>query len=291
MANRKQSKSTGIILDTESKSLKVRAVRAAMIVIAFFFVVIIFLPIIWMLFSAFKDTKEFLQVPPTLFPKKIELSKLADVWSKSALGKAYINSFIVSFGEVAVQLGFCGLAGYVLSRLKPRGSSIVQTIVFWSILIPTNMCMVPLYITFVKNGLLNSYLPLWLMAGTNAFSTMLFKSFFDGISMSYLEAARLDGARELTIFGKVILPLSKPIFMTVGIFTFNGSWGNFMWPYLLLTQKELQTLSIRTYVMKPTLSPDEYMMMLIFVVIPPIIMFLFFQKYIMEGVNIGGIKG
>lgn len=148
-----------------------------------FFVGIILLLIIWMLFSAFKDTKEFLQVPPTLFPKKVELSKLADVWSRSSLGKAYINSFIVTIGQMVVQLGFCGLAGYVLSRLKPRGSRIVQTIVFWSILIPTNMCMVPLYITFVKYGLLNSYLPLWLMAGTNAFHTMLFKSFFDGMML------------------------------------------------------------------------------------------------------------
>lgn len=291
MIKRKQAKSTGVILDTESKTLRAKSMRMIMAVICLFFVAIIFLPIMWMLLSAFKDTKEFLQVPPTLFPKKIELSKMSSLWSKAVLGKAYLNTFVVTMGEVAVQLCFCGLAGYVLSRLKPIGSTVVQTIVFWSILIPANMGMVPLYITFVNLGLLNSYIPLWLMAGTNAFNTMLFKSFFDGISMTYLEAARLDGAGELKIFGKIMIPLSKPIFMTVAIFCFNGSWGEFMWPFLLLGEKKLQTLSVRTYALKTALSPDEYMMVLIFVVIPPILIFLLFQKYIMEGVNVGGIKG
>ena len=125
-----------------------------------------------------------------------------------------------------VKLLFCGLAGYVLSRLKPKGSSVVQTLVFWTILIPTSMGMVPLYMSLVNMKMLDSYIPFWLMAGANAFNTILFKSFFDGISKTYMEAARLDGAGELKIFSKIILPLSKPIFMTVAIFCFNESWGD-----------------------------------------------------------------
>lgn len=289
--SRKQEKSTGIILDSEAKFLKVKIARAIMGCFCTAFVAIIFLPIIWMLLSAFKDTKEFLQIPPTIFPSKVELSKMADIWSRSGLGKSYINTFIVTIGRMVIELGVCGLAGYVLSRLKPKGSSLVQTIVFWSILLPTNMAMVPLYISFVKAGLLNNYLPLWLMAGTNAFHTMLFKSFFDGISMNYLEAARLDGAGELMIFRKIILPLSKPIFMTVSIFSFNGSWGSFLWPYLLLQERSMQPLGVRTFILKPEMAPDEYLMMLIFVIIPPMIVFILLQKYIMEGVNVGGIKG
>lgn len=291
MAKKNHEGGTGVILTTEARAWKLRIAKFFMTVVCLFLVAIILLPIAWMLLSAFKETKEFLQIPPTIFPKEIKLSKLSTVWKSSSLGRAYINTIIVTLGKLLVELLFCGMAGYVLSRLKPKGGSIVQTIVFWSILLPANMAMVPLYITFVNAGLLNSYLPLWLMAGTHAFSTMLFKSFFDGISMTYLEAARLDGAGELKIFRKIILPLSKPIFMTVAIFGFNGSWGEFMWPYLLLSDNKLQTISIRTYTLKQLLPPDELMMVLIFVVVPPIIMFLCFQKYIMEGVNVGGIKG
>ena len=291
MANKETSKNTGIILDTESRKTSIRVLRIGMVVVSLFFVGIIFLPIAWMLLSAFKDTKEFLQIPPTLFPKKIDISKAINIWNRSSLGKSYINSLVISVGKVMVQLLFCGLAGYVLSRLKPKGSSIVQTLVFWSILIPTSMGMVPLYMSLVNMKMLNSYIPFWLMAGANAFTTMLFKSFFDGISKTYMEAARLDGAGELKIFSKIILPLSKPIFMTVSIFCFNESWGDFMWPYLLLSEKNLQPLGVTVYTLKTVLKPDEYLMMLIFVVVPPMIVFIFLQKYIMEGVNVGGIKG
>ena len=120
---------------------------------------------------------------------------------------------------------------------------------------------------------------------------MLFKSFFDGIPKSYIEAAWLDGAGELTVLGKVILPLSKAVFMSITIFTVNGSWGEFMWPLLILNDTAKHPLALKVYNYVTEFTIDEYLMLLTFVSVPPIIFFIFFQKYIMEGVSVGGIKG
>ena len=129
------------------------------------------------------------------------------------------------------------------------------------------------------------------MQGGNAFNTLLFKSFFDGISKTYLEAARVDGGSELTIFWKIIMPLSKPVFMSVAIFTVVGGWGSFLWPSLILKNEELHPIGLALLNMEKTLPIDEYLMLLIFAIVPPILFFILFQKYIMEGVSVGGIKG
>lgn len=255
------------------------------------------LPTLWVGLSGFKDVSEMYAVPPTIIPKSFNVGKVADVWFKVNVLKYFTNSVMLIIGCWAFDIVVNGLAGYVLSRIKPVGSSVIETLVFWSMLLP-GISMVPLYMTFVDVPLLHinligNYLPIWVIAGANAFNILLFRNFFNSIPMSYLEAARIDGCTDLGIFGKIILPLSKPIIMVVTIFSITGTWGNFMWPYLILGNTNLEPVAVMLYRLSTgsSLMDNEYMLLLMISIIPMIIMYAIFSKHIMGGLNMSGLKG
>ena len=175
----------------------------------FWFVVVV-LPCLWLAVSGFKTAAEInASENVTFFPKVIELSKIAKAWNILNYKKFYINTFFLASGCVISDLFVSGLAGYVLSRLRPKGYKVILSLVFCLMILPTTGTTVPLYITF-KNGIipglgmLNTYWPMWLMAGANMFNIILFKTSFDGVSNSLIEAAKLDGASNMKIFTKII---------------------------------------------------------------------------------------
>ena len=169
-------------------------------------------------------------------------------------------------------------------------------IVFISMMLP-GISMVPLYMSFVDVpflhvNLIGTYMPIWIMSAAVPFDIMLFRDYFNGLSMSYFEAGRLDGATDFQMFTKIVIPLSVPIIMTVAIFTVTGTWGNFLWPYLILGGTAKEPISVMIYKLSSatTLMQNEYMLLLMITVLPLIVIFIFFSKYIMGGVNVGGVK-
>ncbi|MEG1441654.1 MAG: carbohydrate ABC transporter permease [Oscillospiraceae bacterium] len=290
-------KQTGLLTSLDLKSLRSRIGYWCIVGFIVLVSIICIFPPLWVFLSSFKDVKEFLSIPPTIIPHSFHPEKLVEVWKSMNFGKYYINTFYLAIGELVFCIFFNGLAGYVISRLKPKGSMLFFSLVLWSMMLPTSVSMVPLFMSFIDFpifhfSMLNSYFPMWLMAGANAFNVLLFKNFFDSIPMSYLEAARIDGCSNLGIFTRIILPLSKPIIMVVAIFSINASWESFFWPYLVIKDKSLTTVAVQLFKMKATgFAMDKYMIVLLFSILPPAIIFLFFQKYIMEGVTMSGIKG
>ena len=256
------------------------------------------LPILWVAVSGFKDIEEMYSVPPTIIPKSFHFEVLTDVWSKVNVFGYFKNSVMLIIGCWVCDIMVNGLAGYVLAKLKPMGSRIIETLVFWSMLLP-GISMVPLYMTFVDIPLIHvnlvgNYVPIWVMAGANAFNVLLFRNFFASIPMSYLDAARIDGCGNAGIFMKIILPLSKPIIMVVSIFSITATWGNFLWPYLILGNSPREPVSVMLYRLGTGLTglmQNEYMMLLIISILPMIIMYAFFTRQIIGGLDIGGIKG
>ncbi len=287
----------GALTNADMKQVKYKILYAAIFLIIMVCCIISFFPVVWILLSGFKDVKEMYSVPATLFPKTFDISKLGKVWSEMKFYKYYLNTFIMAGGSVAFELIVSGLAGYVLSRLKPKGTKVMLALIFWIMLMPGTMRTVPLYMEFnsmplIGVNLLESYWPIWLMAGANAFNIILFKNFFDGISESLVEAAWIDGCSNITLFFKIIIPLSTPVFITVATLGFNGQLGQFFWPYLLISEKEKTVLGVQLYNMKSsTYTLDYQMLALIFAVAPQIIIFSLFQKHIVGGVNVGGVKG
>ncbi len=255
------------------------------------------LPVIWVMLSGFKSPQEMYAIPASFLPKSLDLSKIIRVWNEMKFYRYYLSTMIMACGAVVFTIIICGLAGYVLSKLKPRGSKIVFAIFFWLMLVPSTMRTVPLYMTFkefplLHINMLNSYFPIWLMSAADIFSIILFKNFFDGISMQIVEAARVDGASNTRIFFAIILPLSLPVFWTVAIFTFNGQFGQFFWPFLLISDKEKTVIGVQLYKMKKsTFTMDYQMLALFFSMIPQLLIFALFQRQLIGGVNVGGVKG
>lgn len=294
--NKKQPELTGMIFQMEYKKRYVRIVHAIFLTVALLASCVALLPVLWIILSAFKDTKEFLQIPPTFLPKKIDFGKIWSVWQDYDFGPIFLRTCIMAAGDIAFTVTLNGLAGYVISRLKPRGSKLLFMVILWTMLLPSSVSSVPLFMTFTDFpvthwNLSNTYWPMWLMAGANSYYILLFKSFFDSLSISFFESAKLDGCTNFKMFYKIVLPLSIPVVAVIVIFQFNGAWGNFFWPLLLLNKPGTSVIGQTIYALKGRLTIDKYVVAMLIVIIPPSIIYIIFQKQIIGGLTIGGVKG
>lgn len=287
----------GILCSSDMKLFKYRLLYLLMVLIMVCYAAVAIVPSIWMILSGFKDVSEMYAKPTHFFPKQIRLSKLLEAWNQLKFYKYYINTIIMASGAVLFDVVVSGFAGYVLSRLKPRGYKVVYWLVVLLMMLPATTSTVPLYMTFrefpiIHVNMLNSYLPIWLMCAANMFNIVLFKTSFDSISNSLIEAAKLDGSTDIGIFFRIVLPLSVPVIMTVAIFTFNGQFGNFFWPYLLISDDARTVLGVQMYKVKgSSLTMDYQMITILFAIVPQIIIFILFNRHIIGGVNLGGVKG
>lgn len=265
-------------------------------ILLFWCIGVCLLPIVWLALSGFKTVDEMYAIPATFFPKKIELSKIMKVWNEMRFWKTYGNTFFMAGGAAICNMMFSGMAGYALSKIRPKGTKAFNKIIFWIMLLPGTMGLVPVYMTIIDFPIFHfnmsdSFVPLWIMT-VNAFDIILFKNFFDGISSTLVEAAKIDGADNAKIFCKIIVPLSVPVFCVVGIFTFNGSIGSFLMPLLVINDESKRVLAVQLYKMNSgNYSMDYQMLATIFSVIPQILVFAIFQKQIVGGINVGGVKG
>ncbi len=293
-----ENKNSGLLNSFDLRKPKYKTLYWVMFGILFFVMLVDIIPIIWVTLSSFKSSEELYRVPPTLWPEEFLFENIWNSWNKAGLEKGFISSLCIVVGCLAFDIILNGVCGYVLSRVKPTGSRILDTLIFWSMLLP-GISMVPLYATFVDVPILHinlsgSYLPLWAMAGCNAFNVLMFRSFFNGIPMAYVDAARIDGYGDFSIFIRIILPLSKPIVMVLSIFSVMSSWSNFMWPYLLLGSTPLEPVAVRLYTASMgagNLKPNEVMMITMLSVLPMIVVYAVFSKHIMGGLSAGGLKG
>ncbi len=298
-SKQKDAQAAGIISKFDMQNPSVKILYGVIWFFMILAVLLCFLPPLWCMTSALKDSREFFSVPATLIPRSFHPEKLWETWEMLNFGQAYLNTIFVLCGSLIMSLVCNGMMGYVLSRLRPRGYKLVLSLVLWTLMLPQSVSQVPLFKNFLSLPILGiniteSYLPMWLLAGANAFYVLIFKSFFDSIPQSLIEAARLDGCTNLGIFFRVMLPLSKPVLMVIAIFTINASWSDFFWPYLVLgSRSELYTVMVKIFYMAGSsgYSEDIQVVALIFTIIPPTILFLFFQRYIMSGFTLSGIKG
>lgn len=298
------TKTTGIIRASDLKKPGGKIIYWISFFILAFIGIISLLPTVWTVFTAFKDTQEIYQ-STSFFPKDLSwhriVSRISDSWRDLQLGNSIVNTCILSVGELLFNLIFSGLGGYVLSRLKPRGSKLLFALVVWTMMMPGQIRMVPNYMTYLhfpfaseKMGginLLDTFWPMWLTAGGDTFAVLLFKNAFDSLSISYVESAKLDGCTNLGIFFKIMLPLSMPIVIYQSITVLSMAWSNFFTPMLVLDKKVVLPLKVYRMQSDTTIQKNTYFMGLVFSSIPPFLIFAVFQKRILGGINIGGVKG
>ncbi len=283
----------GLISKMDMKRPTARVFYWLLFALCCFLVLICLLPPLYVILSSLKTDAEFNRIPPTIIPHSFDLSKLKYIWENTNFGTAYFNSLMVIIGCVASTLIFNGLAGYTISILKPKGYKFAFWLIMFSLMIPTVINMVPVFSNVSQLGLMDTYFPIWLSYGCNAYQIVLFKSFFDGISPSLIEAAQLDGCSAMKTFTRIVLPISKPIVMVISILTVNAAWSDFMLPYLVLRDEQMKTVMVKLYGMQTgqLYTHSQIMVAVLFAIIPPTIIFCFFSKYFTEGVSIGSVKG
>ena len=286
----------GLISSIDIKKTKYKVmywiIFAFLILVAF----VCLFPPIWVMLSAVKDVKEFYAMPPTIIPRSFNISKISEVWNKYSFVKYYINTITLTLGCIVTAVVMNGLAGYVISRLKPKGIKLVLMLITFSLMVPNATAMVPVYknilnFPVLKVNLINTNIPMWIMYGASAFKIIVFKSFFDGLPQALIEAARIDGCGEFKIIPKIILPLCIPVVVTMVILTLREAWSDFFWPYLVLRDKERITVMVELFSIQNLIPLDELVLLLSFSILPPAILFIFFQKYIIQGFTLSGIKG
>lgn len=283
---------TGVIRDYDMHSTSVKIGYAFIYILCAIMVVVAVFPLIWVVLAGFKDLKEFMS-STSILPESFDFGTFVKTWNQLGIAKNYLNSLISVVGSVICALLFNGLLGYGLAILKPRGYGVVKKLVLFSLLMPTTISIVPLFMNIQRLGMGNSFLPLWLSYGANAMYIVLFIQFFESLPGSMIEASRIDGCTPLQTFFHVVLPLSKPICAVVTIFAINASWSDFLLPYLVLRSGSMQTVMVRLFVFstEQTVNADAMMRSVVFSMIPPIILFALFQKQLTENSVSSGIKG
>jgi len=283
---------TGVIRHYDVKTPAVKFSLVMVYLLCAVITVVSLFPIFWVLMAGFKDLREYMS-STAIFPYFFDFSRYATTWTQLNIMRNYINSFYAIIGSVICALIFNGLLAYVLAILKPVGYKIVSKMVMFSLLIPATISLVPLFMNIQHFNLGGFFTPLWLAAGANAFFVVLFRQFFESLPSSLIEASRIDGCSSLQTFFKIVMPLSKPIGIVVTIYAINGAWSDFLLPYLVLGNGPWQTVMVRLFIFstQQTINYDDLMRAVVFSMIPPIILFFIFQKWLTENIVSAGIKG
>jgi multiple sugar transport system permease protein len=203
---------------------------------------------------------------------------------------------IVAVGALAVQLAVDVPAAYALSKLRPKLGNVILAMMLATLMVPASALLVPTYLTIVDVPLLhvnlvNSPTAIWLPAAASAFNIYLLKRFFDQIPGELLDAARIDGAGPITTLVRVVLPLSRPILAVVSIFSVVAAWKDFLWPLLVFSDPAQQTLSVALQRFAPDTPINLILAGLVLASVPMVSAFLIFQRHILAGITVGGIKG
>jgi multiple sugar transport system permease protein len=283
------------------KSPAGRAIYWAVFALLLASTLITFAPLYWMFSSALKSSIEIFQSPPTIFPLNPAWSNYSNAWSVLQYPLYFGNTLILAAGAVLLQLLVSATAAFSLSKLRPAGKNIIQFVFFSTLMVPPVVYLIPQFVNIsnlplVHVSLINNWGGVWLPEAANALNILILKSFFDTIPTELTDAARLDGVNGWQLFTRIILPLSRPALAVITIFTVVASWKDFLWPLLVLFNPDVQPLSVAIYHEAGLNSnfplPFNYLMAgLVLASIPPILLFLLFQRQIIRGVNLTGLKG
>ena len=257
-------------------------------------------PFLWLLSTALKGRSEnIFAYPPIFIPRDFTFDNFIQVLKLVPIVKYVINSFIVAFSTVVLNVILSALAAYPLARMEFKGKKIAFFAILATIMIPFQTIMLPVYIITLKLHLIDSYsdtmgyLGLILPFAVNAFGIFLMRQAFMGIPKEIEESAIVDGCNSFQIFSKLLLPMVKPTIALLAIFTFIGSWGEFLWPSIVLTNEQLFTLPVGINNLSSAFSADYRLIAAgsIVSIIPIIVFFLALQKYFIQGSNDGAVKG
>jgi multiple sugar transport system permease protein len=249
-------------------------------------------PLVWMVSVSLMPAAEAQHFPPPLFPKAPTLEHYRTLFARLDLARYLFNSTLIAATVTLVSLLLNSMAGYAFAKLRFKGRDRLFSLLLASMVIPAQVAMLPLFLMLKELGLVNSYGGIIVPGLASLFGIFLIRQYALSIPDSLLDAARIDGASEFRIYRTLVLPLCKPILVTLAIFTFMGTWNDFMWPLVVLTDDDLYTLPVALANLMGEHVQDAELMMAgaVLTVLPVILLFLLLQRYYIEGLVLGSVK-
>lgn len=251
------------------------------------------LPFLWMLSTSLMNDLEVYQFPPKFIPSVLRWSNYTEAMSLQPFGTYFLNSVIVAGMSVAGQLLFCSMAAYAFARLRFPGRDRIFALYLGTMMIPAIVTIIPAFLLITTFGWVNTYWALFTPTLSSVWGIFLLRQFFLTIPRELEDAARVDGASDLVVYFRVILPLSRPALATLAIFTFMGSWKDFLWPLIVTNRVDMRTVEVGIASFNSLYATDwpHQMAAAVVVMIPVIVVFLIAQKHFVRGITLTGLKG
>jgi sn-glycerol 3-phosphate transport system permease protein len=257
-------------------------------------VMLIGLPLAWLLSAALKETSEIYIVPATWIPREPTLENFPRAWVSAPFGMYYINTIFVTVVSVLGKLFMGATTAYALVMVRFPGKSFVFALILGALMIPPQVVVVPNYILFADWGLVNTYAALILPHIPTAVGTFLMRQAFLALPREILDAARVDGAGHLRTLWAIMLPLSLPVLVTFGLLATQDVWNDFLWPLIITNTENMRTLPIGISRMLDQEGNTQWGVVMagaIYVIAPLLVVFLWAQRHIVEGIAAGAVKG
>lgn len=250
-------------------------------------------PLLWMLAASFMAPGEASTYPPPLVPAHATLANYRELFARTGMGRYLANSVLLAVAATTLSLVFNVMAGYAFAKLRFTGRDRIFKLMLGALVIPGQVAMVPLFLLLKHMGLVNTYGGVIVPALASIFGIFLVRQYALSIPDDLLEAARIDGATEWRIFRSVVVPLLKPIIVTLAVFTLLGTWNDFMWPLIVLTDRNLYTLPVALASLAREHVQDNELMMAgsVLTTVPVLCVFLALQRYYLQGLMMGSVKG
>ena len=250
-------------------------------------------PLVWMVSASLMPTGEASSIPPRLVPSTVTFAHYRDLFTRLDVGRNALNSLVLATAVTIASVLLNSLAGYAFAKLRFTGRAQLFRTLMAALVIPTQVAMLPLFLLLRAVGLVNTYWGVILPSIASIFGIFLVRQYAQSIPDELIEAARIDSAGELTIFRRLILPLCRPILVTLVVFTFLAIWNDFLWPLIVLTDQSMYTFLVALANLEGEYHQDIELMMsgAVLTMTPVLLLFLALQRYYLEGIMLGSTKG
>ena len=284
-------------LDKDRTAKRVRKIKTVIqYVLAIIVMLVVMFPLYWMLISSVKSQEEILLLEPTLWPREFHFENYINVFQRANFGKYYYNTIVMTAGLLISQIITGIFAAYGFSKGKFKGQNLCFLIVLGALMIPLQVTFIPIYIMCANWGLADTFLGLILPECVSPYYIFMLRQTFMAIDDSYVEAARVDGLGRIGIITKILAPMCKSTLFTVTLVTFTSGWNNYFWPKIIAKNETRRVLTVglaqlkNTFAGQATMNNHEIMAGAVMAILPVVILFFIFQKYMLTGYSKAAMK-
>jgi sn-glycerol 3-phosphate transport system permease protein len=257
-------------------------------------VFVIGLPVYWMIIGAFKNNAEIYRIPPTWLPLEPTLSNFGEAWRSAPFGRYYINTIITTLFGSGFEIFFAVTSAYAFVFLRFPKKEWLFLFLLATLMVPGQVTILPNYLTVARLGWINTYQGIVIPGASVAYGTFLLRQYYRTLPRDILDAARVDGADHLRTLWSIVLPLAQPAIVSFALISVVAKWNDFLWPLIVTNTRDMRVLPIGIYWLRVEEGAIDWGVVMsgtLFVVVPVVFVFLYAQRYIVEGIAAGAVKG